>query len=251
MFVHIGLSYLYKYNSKCHHYQFLGDSVEFSSHHLCPFGRENTTKCKHVALLISHMQHHHWVHGAKFEVRAYRVKYCSCWQRVKMSWNCLQLCGCSKLGNLWTVCMVPSIVQASIHTDKLYPIWCRVGQSFQFSPTVAGWCYPACECLPLSECWPLLYQDNGDDHWGVWIWQHFWPQQWQQSIVDLLPRSGLHPLDCVPHCHAHLGDKPAGEGRDDCTPNILFLHYLAKPFSNSTVHYNKFCTSFLHRWVWQ
>ena len=31
------LSYLYEYNSECHHCQFLGDSVELSSHHLCPF----------------------------------------------------------------------------------------------------------------------------------------------------------------------------------------------------------------------
>ena len=51
--------------------------------------------------------------------------------------------------------------------------------SFSLSST-AGWNHSACECLPLSERRPLLYQDHGNGHWGAWIWQDVWPQQRQQ-----------------------------------------------------------------------
>ena len=74
---------------------------------------------------------------------------------------------------------------------------------------IARWFYPI--CLTLSESCLLNCKDHSDDHWGVWLWKHFWPNQWQQEHGNLLPRSSLPPLDHLSHCHAHPCDQLAGE----------------------------------------
>ena len=87
-----------------------------------------------------------------------------------------------------TNCWCPTNLQWQLGAIGVFLAWINLILFLKRVPlhaisSTAGWCYSACECLPLSECRPLLYQDHGDGHWGAWIWQDVWPQQWQQYIA--------------------------------------------------------------------